>query len=362
MKHHIHLTLQALSDLVGASSICNQSSQTPAFFTGVDSIESASSLDVTFFANPRYGKFLSTTQAGAVLIPEECPFPNEGTSIYLKVPSPSEAFQKVILYLNPDLKLEIPPPAIHPTAVIHPTAKIESGVSIAAHAVIESYCQIEADVHIGAGSYIGNNSSIGKGSYIHPNVTIRERVTIGREVIIQSGAVIGSCGFGYTTNKADGSHHKLQQIGGVVIEDKVEIGANTTIDRGRFKPTIIGEGTKIDNLVQIAHGVIIGKHNLIIAQTGIAGSTKTGNRVTLAAQAGVIGHVILSDDVVVAARGGVTKNLSAGYYAGVPAQPIQQDNREKAHVRRLEEYVKRLKSVEEKMALIQSIDTTVAKH
>jgi UDP-3-O-[3-hydroxymyristoyl] glucosamine N-acyltransferase len=176
---------------------------------------------------------------------------------------------------------------------------------------------------------------------------------LGDRVIIQSGAIVGSCGFGYTTDQT-GCHQKLEQLGIVVIEDDVEIGANTTIDRARFGVTLIRRGTKIDNLVQIAHNVEIGAYNLIAAQTGIAGSAKTGHHVMMGGQAGVVGHVIIDDMTMIATRGGVSKSLKPGKYNGSPCIPVAEYNRKEVHVRRLEEYVERLKQLEKKVAELAS--------
>jgi UDP-3-O-[3-hydroxymyristoyl] glucosamine N-acyltransferase len=181
---------------------------------------------------------------------------------------------------------------------------------------------------------------------------IRERCRLGNRVILQSGAIIGSCGFGYITDK-NGCHQKLEQVGIVILEDDVEIGANTTIDRARFKATVVRKGTKIDNLVQIAHNVEVGEHNIIAAQTGIAGSAQTGHHVMLGGQVGVLGHVELEPGTMVATRGGVSKSLKSGKYRGSPAIPIVEFNRQEVHIRRLKEYVDRIKHLEEKVSELE---------
>jgi UDP-3-O-[3-hydroxymyristoyl] glucosamine N-acyltransferase len=206
-------------------------------------------------------------------------------------------------------------------------ASIGDGTVICPNAVIQSGAVIGSDCRIGA------------------NVTIRERCILGDRVIIQPGAVIGSDGYGYEF--LNGKHVKIDQVGIVEIGDDVEIGANTTVDRARFGKTLIGEGTKIDNLVQIGHNVIIGKHCLIIAQTGIAGSSKLEDYVTVAAQAGVVGHVTIGSKAILAARTGATTSLAGGItYAGMPALPISEENKLKAHVRRLPKLLARLKALE----------------
>ncbi|HXF29348.1 MAG TPA: UDP-3-O-(3-hydroxymyristoyl)glucosamine N-acyltransferase, partial [Chlamydiales bacterium] len=190
---------------------------------------------------------------------------------------------------------------------------------------------------------------IGENCTIHANVVIREGCHIGNRVVIQPGAIIGSCGFGFTTD-ANGVHTKLNQLGNVIVEDDVEIGANTTIDRSRFQSTRIGKGTKIDNLVQIGHGVKLGPYNLIIGQTGIAGSTETGSHVVLAGQVGVNGHIKLADGVMVAARSGVTKSLlKPGKYGGMPAIPLHEHNKIAVLQNNIERYVEELKELRKQL-------------
>ena len=180
-------------------------------------------------------------------------------------------------------------------------------------------------------------------------MTIRERCRVGDRVILQPGVVIGGCGFGYLTN-AQGKHAKLAQVGTVIIEDDVEIGANTTVDRARFKSTRIGKGSKIDNLVQIAHGVQVGTDNIIVAQTGIAGSTELDRNVTIGGQVAIAGHLHIGAGTMIAGRSGVTKSLSpGGKYGGVPARPIVEHNRNSVHLSNIEEYIERIKQLEKRL-------------
>ena len=202
-------------------------------------------------------------------------------------------------------------------------------------------------------TYVGVGTSIGENCCIYSNVTIREKCILKNRVIIQPGAVIGSCGFGYTFND-QGEAKKLEQIGFVLLEDDVEIGANTTIDRARFKSTIIKKGAKIDNLVQIAHNVEIGKHNIIAAQTGIAGSTKTGQYVMMGGQVGIVGHVTIDSNTKIATRGGVNRSLPEGTYRGSPVFPIHEYNKQKVHVKRLASYVKRIEEIEKKLEALEN--------
>lgn len=319
----------------------------PSFqIQGVNTLEEATASDVSFLANPRYKEAMKQSAAGVICIDPDSPR-LDGKN-YLVSAHPSRIFQ-IIAELLLTSGEETGFQGIHPTAVIHPTAQIGANVTIGPYAVIDQ------KVCIGDGSIIGPHVVvcpevvIGKDCVLHPSTVIRKGSRLGDRVIIQSGAVIGSCGFGYTLD-ATGKYQKLEQLGIVVIEDDVEIGSNTTIDRSRFKETIIRKGSKIDNLCQIAHNVEVGEHNIIAAQTGIAGSSKTGQYVMLGGQVGILGHVTLDDQVMVATRGGVSKSLKKGKYRGSPAIPIQDYNRQEVYVRRLEEYVKRLEALEKKIS------------
>lgn len=311
--------------------------------SGVETLENATPTDASFLSNPRYNEAMKKSEAGVVCVvagAELLPGKN-----FLISADPCRAIQIIAeLFMTSGSSGFT---GIHPTAVIHPSAQIGSNVTIAPHAVIDRNVKIGSNTHIGPNVSIGYDVEIGADCQIHPNCTIRERCRLGNRVILQPGAIIGSCGFGYTPNK-QGHHIKLEQLGAVILEDDVEIGANTTIDRARFKETVIRKGTKIDNLVQIAHNVEIGEHNVIAAQTGIAGSSKTGKYVMLGGQVGIVGHVELDDHTLIATRGGVSKSLKAGKYRGSPAMPIAEYHRQEVHVRRLEEYVRRLKELEKK--------------
>lgn len=316
--------------------------------TNIADLVSASAEDASFLANPNYEKMMHASLAGVVFVSPSTKL-IEGRN-FLLADDPSRAFQLAIETFKDNTQERTSGfTGIHPSAIIHETAVIGDNVTIGPHAVIDKNVIIGHDTTISAGCYIGFGSSIGTYCYIHPNATIREECRIGNRVIIQPGAVIGSCGFGYTTN-SQGKHVKLGQIGIVDIEDDVEIGANTTIDRSRFKSTVIGEGTKIDNLVQIAHGVVIGQHNIIIAQTGIAGSTKTGNYVVIAGQVAVAGHISITDKTMIAAKSGVSKSITkSGKYGGIPAMPLKEYNRNAVYLRNIEEYINRIKDLEKRV-------------
>jgi len=237
-------------------------------------------------------------------------------------------------------------PGIHSSAVVAPGVSLGKDVSVGAYAVVEPGVEIGAGARVGAHSYVGHETIIGAGSLIYPNVTIRERTRIGERVIIHSGTVIGSDGFGFEV--AVGGHKKVPQIGIVQIDNDVEIGANTTIDRARFGRTWIQEGVKIDNLVQIGHNVVIGKHSIIVAQVGIAGSVRIGSGVVIGGQAGIIGHIEIDDGTMIGAQSGVSKSLHGGTWWATPTVPLKEAKEQLAWVRRLGKLFERVKALEEK--------------
>ncbi len=316
-------------------------------------LDSAGSEEISFLGNEKYVPQFLATKAGAVIVPAGHDFGNHSSAL-IEVSNPSLAFAVVVRHFASDLEHFIP--GIDPHALVSPTARINpEKVCIHAGAVIMDGASIGDGTVIYPNAVIQSGALIGNDCRISANVTIRERCVLGDRVIIQPGAVIGSDGYGYEF--VNGKHVKIDQVGIVEIGDDVEIGANTTVDRARFGKTVIGEGTKIDNLVQIGHNVVIGKHCLIIAQTGIAGSAKLEDYVTLAAQAGIVGHVTIGSKAILAARTGVTTNLEGGItYAGMPALPITKDNKLKAHVRRLPKLLARLKALEE--TLIKKSDSS----
>lgn len=316
--------------------------------SGVNTLEEASEKDASFLANPRYTEIMKKSKAGVICIAFGTPIP-EGKNFLLSE-DPSLTFQEIAKLLIPVGKSGFS--GIHPTAVIHETAEIGPNTTIGPHAVVDRDTKIGPDCYIGPHVSIGFEVEIAKGCYLHATSVVRERCKLGERVVLQPGAIIGSCGFGYAPN-SHGEHIKLEQLGIVILEDDVEIGANTTIDRSRFKATIIRRGTKIDNLVQIAHNVEVGEHNVIAAQTGIAGSAKTGKYVMLGGQVGIVGHVELDNGVRIATRGGVSKSLKQGTYRGSPAIPISEFHRQEVHVRKLEEYSARLRQLEKKLQQIE---------
>lgn len=336
-------TLQQLSQKIGATLEGD-----PSFtITGVASLEEASKTDASFLNHPRYVKTAEASKAGVLV--QHPTSPRTSHHHYLLHPQPDLAFQQVIELFLSERMTKSGFSGIHPTAVIHPTAIIGQNVTIAPYAVIDEKVTIGNCSFIGASCYIGPHTTIGEETILHPHVTIREFCKIGSHVIIQPGAVIGSCGFGYTQTR-EGKHLKLAQLGTITIEDDVEIGANTTIDRARFTTTKISTGTKIDNQVQIAHGVEIGSHNIIAGQSGFAGSTTTGSHCFFGGQVGIDGHLHISPQAMVAARSSVSKSLlKPGKYGGIPASDLSENNRHMVQLRQIGKLIERVKALEERL-------------
>jgi UDP-3-O-[3-hydroxymyristoyl] glucosamine N-acyltransferase len=335
------LTLHEIAKLSGGE----LSGDPAGVITGAASLDEAVEGEIAFFNNPKYFPRLRNTRASAVFVPID--FSEKILPAHIRVADPSKAFEQVVLRLAPKPIAFVA--GIHPTAVVDPSAKIGGLASIQPHAVIESGVAIGDNTVIGAGSYVGHETVIGASCLICPNVTIRERTRIGARVIIHGGAVIGADGFGFEFK--DGRQRKIPQLGIVQIDDDVEIGANTTIDRARFGRTWIQEGVKIDNLVQIAHNVIVGKHSVLAAQVGISGSVRIGERVTMAGQVGIVGHATIGDEAIIAAQSGVSKNIPGGVWFGYPAVPFAEAKRQIAWIHRLGKLFDRVKAIEKKLGL-----------
>ncbi|HEY2568133.1 MAG TPA: UDP-3-O-(3-hydroxymyristoyl)glucosamine N-acyltransferase [Candidatus Udaeobacter sp.] len=312
---------------------------------GAASLGEAASGEISFFADRKYIGLLRKTRASAVFVPPD--FVETLAPAQVRVSNPTKAFEQVVLEFAP--KPITFAAGIHPSAIVGTGVRLGERVSIQPYVVIEDGSEIGDDTIIGAGSYIGHETSVGSKCLIYPRVTIRERSLIGSRVIIHSGAVIGADGFGF--EMVDGRHQKIPQLGMVQIDDDVEIGANTTVDRARFGRTWIQEGVKIDNLVQIAHNVIIGKNSVIVAQTGISGSTRVGERVTIAGQVGITGHVEIADGTIIAAQSGISKSIPGGIWFGSPAVPLPERKRHIAWIHRLGKLFARVKEIEKKLGL-----------
>ncbi len=311
--------------------------------TGVAGIKDAKEGEITFLSNAKYVPYLEETRASAVITSRETVSKSKPL---IRTANPSLAFTQVLSILKPFKAKKTA--GFHPTALIDPGVIFGKDVSVGPFVVIEKGVSIGDRTVIEAHSFVGAGSSLGCDTHLFPLVTLREETQIGDRVIVHSGTVIGSDGFGYDT--VDGSHVKIPHAGSVLIEDDVEIGANVCVDRGRFQKTTIKKGAKIDNLVQIAHNVIIGEHSLIISQAGISGSSELGKHVIVAGQAGLVGHITLGDETVVGAGAGVTKSWPAkSVILGSPAKPFSEQKKIFAFMSRLPELFREFAELKKKV-------------
>lgn len=317
--------------------------------SGLAKIEEAQRDQISFIANQKYEKFLETTRAGAIIVNKR--LPASGKTV-LRVEDPYFAFMMLAQKFYGDAhSVE---KGVHKTAVLGEGTELGEGVAIGAYVVVGKNCRIGKDTILYPGVILGDGVSVGDDCLFYANVSIGNRCQVGQRVILHMGAVIGSDGFGFAFK--DDRYHKIPQMGIVVLEDDVEIGANTTIDRATMGETIVRRGTKIDNLVQIAHNVEIGQHTAIAAQAGISGSTKVGNYVRLGGQAGLVGHIEIGDRAAVGAQGGVTKSVSTGtFVSGYPARPHMQVMREEASLGQLPDLIKKVKILEKRIAELEAL-------
>jgi len=317
--------------------------------TGVAPIGEAGPGQITFVANPSYTPQIKTTRAAAVILSPDfgpCPLPS------LRHSNPYLAFARVLaLFYQPPS----PPPGIHPTAVVHPSARLGTEVSVGAHTVIDQDCVIGDAVTIHPNCTIYRGVVIGRGSIIHSNCSIREYCLLGQHVTLQNGVCIGSDGFGFA-KQSDGTWYKIVQSGRVVIEDDVEIGANTTIDRAAIGETRIMLGAKLDNLVQVGHSCSVGQHSLVCAQVGLAGSTQVGQQVLLAGQVGVAGHLTIGDKTVATAQSGIHNSVPTGRtVSGYPAIENRQWRKASALFRRLPELARLIQQLEARLENLEKV-------
>lgn len=311
----------------------------------VASIDVAGPGHLTYLTDSKYKHYLETTVAGAVLLDEEASEKYNGDAIV--VADPHLAFAILAQVLTPAKETA---PSIHPSAYVSSEAKISQTAWVGPNVVIEANAVIGAGSQIGAGSFIGESTSIGNGTVLYSNVTINDNCEIGQECIFLSGAVIGSKGFGYAIDE----NHRwigMPQLGRVVIGDRVEIGANTTVDRGALKDTEIHDGVKIDNLVHIAHNVIVGENTAIAACTGIAGSTTIGKRCSISGQVSIFGHIELTDDVMIAATSLVRRSISEPgiYSSSLPVTGLKPWLKNVARIYQLDNMARRLGQLEKKI-------------
>ena len=333
------LSLSEILKLTGGKLVAPAEGSDALAIIGVATLADAGPQEVSFLGNEKYFKDFLATKAGAVLVPPALPEVPSGVAL-IEVENPSLAFNALVdAFMKVANDFE---PGIAPSAVVHPSAKLDpTRVRVQAGAIIEADAVIGDGCDIGPGCVIGKATVLGKDCKLYARVVVRERCILGNHVVIQPGAVIGSDGFGFLLNKETGRYETVDQVGIVVIEDNVDIGANTTIDRARFGRTVIGEGSKIDNLVQIGHNVTVGKHTVIVSQSGIAGSSHLGDYVTVAAQCGIAGHLHIGDKAILAARTGVMSDLEGGQpYWGSPCSPFKEATKQVAALRRLPEALK----------------------
>jgi len=310
--------------------------------TGLKPANHASQGDLTFAENEKYLAAAGQTEAAAILVPEG--FMAEGKTL-IQVRNVRVALAVALEIFVPERKYA---PGIHASAVVSETADVDPSASIGPQCVVEDGVKVGPNTTLISHVHVGAGSSIGADCRIFPNVTLYHQTVVGERVRIHAGTVVGSDGYGYVFD--EGQHKKIPQVGNVVIENDVEIGSNVSIDRGAIGPTLIGQGTKIDNLVQIAHNVSTGQHCLLISQVGIAGSTTLGSYVTLAGQAGIAGHLKIGDQVTLAAKSGVMHNIPNGEkWMGAPAQPDKQMKRQLLAAQQLPELIRRVRQLEKEL-------------
>ena len=298
--------------------------------------------DLTFAENEEFFARAEQSAASAIIVPGALA---SSAKVLIRVPNARIAFAKALALFFPEPTRS---PGIHSSTVVAPSAMVDPTAYIGPNCVIGERVRIGARAILHAGDYVGDDCQLAAGTVLFPNVTLYPHTELGERVRIHSGTVIGADGFGYVLDA--GVHRKVPQIGNVILGDDVEIGANVTIDRGALKATVIGRGTKIDNLVQIGHNVQIGEHCLVISQAGIAGSCELGNYVILAGQAGISGHLKIGSQVTVSAQSGVMHDIPAGEkWLGSPAQPDKQTKRQMLAIQRLPELIRRVVKIEKQL-------------
>lgn len=337
-----------MSDLIELLSPLNVVGNCCDALTGISALFESKPGDISFLGNLKYSKDVVKCNASVIFLPKTydgIPLENQ---TYMFFDNPSLALAELCRDIEKKQCDHDSVGKIHDSAIIDNSAQIGSFVTICANAVIGKNVIIGDNCMIGSGCYIGNNVSIGTNTVLHPNVTIMQDSVIGNNCFLYSGVVIGSDGFGY--ENVNGNIIKVPQIGNVIIEDDVEIGANTTIDRARFGHTIIGRGTKIDNLVQVGHNVVIGKSCIIVSQTGIAGSTTIGNYVTIGGQVGIAGHLTIGDGSMIAGKSSVPSSCKPGsILRGIPCMPYNTSNKYYVLRKKIPELFKRVSALEDAM-------------
>lgn len=314
--------------------------------TGFAPADNAGPGDLTWAENPRHLARAETSAAAAILVAADV----TSSKTLIRVPNARIAYARVLPWFYPE---PVFPAGIHPTAVVAASASVDATAHVGPLCVVGERAQIGARVVLVAGVYVGEGCRLDEDTRLFPGVTLYAGTQVGRRVRLHAGVVVGSDGFGYVLD--GGAHRKIPQVGHVVIEDDVELGANVTVDRGALGATVIGRGTKVDNLVQIGHNVVVGQHCILVAQAGVAGSSRLGNYVTIAGQAGVIGHLTVGDRAVIAGQSGVIQNVPAGQvWFGSPARPATQMKRQMVLMERLPELVRRVAELEKELAALKT--------
>jgi UDP-3-O-[3-hydroxymyristoyl] glucosamine N-acyltransferase len=320
--------------------------------TGIAPLAAAQPGELSFLGSPKFRADAAASSASLLLLPLDYSGEPKPGQLYLLVENPSAALDRICLHLE-QLLWPKPTPGIHPSAVVDATAKVGTGVTVGPLCVVEAGVVIEAHAHLQAQVFIGRNARIGEGCWLMPGVIVAAECVLMQRVRLHPGVVVGSDGFGYAF--VEGRHEKVPQVGTVIIENDVEIGANTTIDRARFSRTVIGEGSKIDNQVQIAHNVTIGKHCILCAQVGISGSTTLDDYVVLGGQAGVAGHLKIGRGAKSGGGAAITSSVAAGNFVnGSPARSYMLERRLQVLFQRLPDLFRRVNELEEQVKLSSS--------
>jgi UDP-3-O-[3-hydroxymyristoyl] glucosamine N-acyltransferase len=313
-----------------------------AALTGFAAADRARPGDLTFAETGEFFAAAENSAATAIIADQRF---NAARKILIRVPNARIAFAKALALFFPEPEFA---PGIHPTAVVAASAQVDATAHVGPHCTVGERVKLGANVVLQAGDFIGDDSVLGDGTNLFPGVTLYPRTVVGARVRIHAGTVIGSDGFGYVLD--GGLHRKVPQVGNVIIGDDVEIGSNVSVDRGALGSTVIGRGTKIDNLVQIAHNVEIGEHSILCAQVGIAGSAKLGSYCVLAGQVGIAGHLKIGNRVTVGSKSGVMHDIPDGeQWLGIPAQPDKKVKRQVVAVHRLPDLLKRVAELERKL-------------